>query len=91
GSLPGVIEDTTILANAIGSWADPDMPDDVAYELVKTLWNHMDEQKERFTSTAINKKTIAYMPVTDAFFQPGALKFYNEVGAPRTSWVHQGF
>ena len=55
------------------------VPDDVVYQVVKTMYNNKPNLKKAFGAFArFNPK--AMMPKTPVPYHPGALKFYKEIG-----------
>ena len=73
-----------ILSQAVHlAWfADQAMDDDVTYEIARILYENMDEIKEYYPPTIINKNQLAMLPVPEDQFHPGALKLFKERGVP---------
>lgn len=62
--------------------ADITMPDEVVYELTKTLWEHVAKLGEyHVIGKATTTKTLTSVPVGEKWYHPGALKLYKEKGA----------
>lgn len=80
GTYPNQNEDVNTSAIKMVMFCRGDLPDDVVYQMTKTLWEHMDElgqsQKNLKGLTAANAvKDIAGVPL-----HPGAAKYYKEIG-----------
>ncbi|MBI2998918.1 MAG: PhnD/SsuA/transferrin family substrate-binding protein [Deltaproteobacteria bacterium] len=81
GTATGVVKDTTLLANDIYLVAAKELSDEVAYQIVKALWEHNNELGAAFhllktwvpDRMVSNRATIPY--------HPGAVKFFKEKGA----------
>jgi hypothetical protein len=77
---PGVGEFKTV-ENQFCDYVRKDFPAEVAYKIVKTIWQHRAEIKrmwpffvgDRFTEVALETKIGGYL-------HPGAVKFYRELG-----------
>lgn len=80
GTYPNQDKDVQTSAIKMVMFCRGDLPEDVVYQLTKTLWEHMDEmgqsQKNLKGLTAENAvKDIAGVPL-----HPGAEKYYKEIG-----------
>lgn len=80
GTYPNQDQDVNTSAIKMVMFCRGDLPEDVVYQLTKTLWEHMDElgqsQKSLQGLTAENAvKDIAGVPL-----HPGAEKYYKEIG-----------
>ena len=80
GTYPNQDKDVKTSAIKMVMFCRGDLPEDVVYQLTKTLWEHMDElgqsQKNLKGLTAENAvKDIADIPL-----HPGAAKYYKEIG-----------
>lgn len=80
GTYPNQDQDINTSAIKMVMFCRGDLPEDVVYQLTKTLWEHMDElgqsQKSLQGLTAENAvKDIAGVPL-----HPGAEKYYKEIG-----------
>lgn len=89
GTYEGVSEEKFVPAISAVLVARDDVPEDVVYELTKSLFEHADEltnAKKSYISTesAIQgipvKAADAEAGVTIGSFHPGALKYYKEIG-----------
>jgi TRAP transporter TAXI family solute receptor len=69
-----------IICNMWGVW--PEFPNDVVYEIVKTLYENAETfQKYHVACRGFSKKSMAYLNVIDMNeVHPAALKFYKEKG-----------
>jgi uncharacterized protein len=81
GSATAVVNDTHLLTNDIYLVATKFMSDEVAYEILKTIWEHNEELapihpalKEWSRQRMVNQN--AFIP-----YHPGAIKFLKEKGA----------
>ena len=81
GTATGVVKDTTLLANDIYLVAAKELSDEVAYQIVKTLWEQNNELGAAFH---LLKTWVPGRMVSDRAsipYHPGAVKFFKEKGA----------
>jgi TRAP transporter TAXI family solute receptor len=80
GSYNGVDEDITVLGIPNVLAVSSEMPDDVAYAITKAMFENIAEL--RAVHPAANETTIEFtMSATPVPLHPGALRYYEEVGA----------
>ncbi len=73
----------TTWAHQSGFGGDIAMPDEVAYEIAKFVYEHIgDFGNYSAGGKAYSKENIAMWGLGDEAFHPGALKFWKEVGVP---------
>lgn len=77
---PGITEPTNLLSYSNTLSARGDLSDDVAYEIVKTIWQHYDElgAVHEYLKTWTPKMMVS--TTTTVPYHPGAIKWYKEKG-----------
>lgn len=78
GEFKGVDEDTTILGTGAYILVPEDMPEDIAYSLTQTMYDHWDELREK---DPFLKITPLHFRDTMIPFHSGAEKYLQEAGA----------
>lgn len=75
-------EDSGTLAQTLtgGFWVSADMPDEIAYEIVKTALKNIDQFGNDHALGKLLKEQIGHMTVPQAEFHPGARRAYQELG-----------
>lgn len=75
-------EDSGTLAPALtaGFWVSADMPDEIAYEIIKTALKNIDQFGNDHALGKLLKEQIGHMTVPQAEFHPGARRAYQELG-----------
>jgi len=81
GTLKAVKEDVPVLATFSIEWADSRMSDEVAYAIVKTMYEHTDELSTYHKLAGTIKLENALRGFsTNKYLHPGAAKYYKERG-----------
>jgi TRAP transporter TAXI family solute receptor len=74
------IEDVYTIGSLVGVVARSDLPDATVYEVTKAFWDNIDEMREN--APYMNKVTLeTAFSAGNLKLHPGALKYYEEVGA----------
>jgi hypothetical protein len=77
---PGVEAANHYIAYPLVVFTHKNVPQDVAYEMAKALYEHKQVMAEAFAPFKLFDPEKMYGDVDPAAFHPGALKFYREVG-----------
>jgi TRAP-type uncharacterized transport system substrate-binding protein len=87
---PVYVPEGTYLPDQKGFWAigvdnyyacDKELPDDVVYEMLRVLYDHVDEFKNYHAmGKGIAKESIGRMAVPVDRIHPGAVKFFEDKG-----------
>lgn len=75
-----VREDSLAPALTAGFWVSADMPDEIAYEIIKTALKNIDQFGNDHALGKLLKEQIGHMTVPQAEFHPGARRAYQELG-----------
>ncbi len=75
-------KEPAVTLGTVGYFAAPaSLDEDVAYQIVKTLWSNLDDLKRSHVSVGfVTRETVARGMAIP--LHPGALKFYREQGIP---------
>lgn len=76
----GVPKDTVLVTRNFNLASRPDLPDDMAYQLVKVTWEHDTELAPHHPQMKDWVKERFVGEQTTAPYHPGAIKFYKEKG-----------
>ena len=79
GIYPGIGEFKTI-ENEWGDYVRKDFPEELAYKIVKTLWENRAEIKRSNPMFVGDRLTDVALAVKIGYLHPGAIKFYRELG-----------
>jgi TRAP transporter TAXI family solute receptor len=65
----------------IGWWADKDLPDEIAYEVCRVIYENLEDfYRYHIGIKGITHETMALPAGSEKDFHPGAVKFYKEKG-----------
>lgn len=81
GTATGIVKDTTLMANDIYLVGGKELSDEVAYQVVKTLWEHQSELGAAFhlLKSWVRDRMVSKRAVIP--YHPGAVKLFKEKGA----------
>ncbi len=79
GTYPGVEQDITTTSLPVGAYTTTNMDDETAYKLTKAFWEGKGKMAD--VSPWWNAVTLDNLQTLGAKLHPGAVKYYQEVGA----------
>lgn len=80
GTYPNQDKDVNTSAIKMVMFCRGDLPDDVVYQMTKTLWEHMDELGNSQKNLKGLKPADAVKDIAGVPLHPGAAKYYKEIG-----------
>lgn len=80
GAAPGVVGETNIMAYDALVFASTKTPDDVVYEVVKTMHANAEALGKAFPPFRLFDPQRMAVEIQDVAYHPGAIKFYKEIG-----------
>ena len=80
GTYPNQDKDVKTSAIKMVMFCRGDLPEDVVYQLTKTLWEHMDEPGQSQQNLKGLTAENAVKEIADIPLHPGAAKYYKEIG-----------
>jgi len=79
-SIPGLVEDITLMAYPFYVVTGKHVPEDVIYKIVKVMHENKDELTKAFAPFRNFDPKDQARPHSSVSFHPGAIKYYKEIG-----------
>ena len=80
GTFPGISEPAQVMGNVSEIMLGPNVPDSVAYEIVKIIWERKADLEARFAGTREITRELQARRAAFASLNPGVKKYYQDVG-----------